>query len=189
MAPLRRPSRFRGGSGAFFCGRGGRQRRWPAGSGHREWRCRHRVDPAGPGRWHLPGRPRRGGGSGSCLSHGGRLQWRWPAGSGHGECRCRHRVDPAGPGRWHLRRPPQTLGWERHPASVTVGDFNGDGRLDLATANADANTVSILINDTSGVVVNDFVTFDPLRLHLHLYVRIPPGVPQALWGSFALRPG
>ena len=34
------------------------------------------------------------------------------------------------------------------PVSITVGDFNGDGRPDLATANFDANTVSILINNT-----------------------------------------
>ena len=32
------------------------------------------------------------------------------------------------------------------PSSITVGDFNGDGRLDLATANERANSVSILIN-------------------------------------------
>jgi hypothetical protein len=34
------------------------------------------------------------------------------------------------------------------PSSVTVGDFNGDGRPDLATANASANTVSVLLNQT-----------------------------------------
>jgi hypothetical protein len=32
--------------------------------------------------------------------------------------------------------------------SVTVGDFNHDGRPDLATANYESGTVSILINDT-----------------------------------------
>jgi hypothetical protein len=34
------------------------------------------------------------------------------------------------------------------PRSVAVGDFNGDGKLDLAVANNDADTVSILLNNT-----------------------------------------
>ena len=173
-----------GGRGSLSSHRGRLQWRWPPGSGHGESRCQHRVDPAGPGRWHLPGRARRGGGRGSSVRHRGRLQWRWPPGSGHGECRCQHRVDPAGPGRWHLpgrarrgggrgssvqsrwatsmamaariwprpmsvpipcrscwagamapSRPPQRWGWERVLCPSPVGDFNGDGRLDLATAN------------------------------------------------------
>jgi hypothetical protein len=32
------------------------------------------------------------------------------------------------------------------PASVAVGDFNGDGRADLATANLGSNTVTVLLN-------------------------------------------
>jgi len=36
------------------------------------------------------------------------------------------------------------------PASVAVGDFNGDGKLDLAVADADGNTVSILLGDGAG---------------------------------------
>jgi hypothetical protein len=39
------------------------------------------------------------------------------------------------------------------PYSVAVGDFNGDGRLDLAVANADSangNTVSILLGRSDG---------------------------------------
>ena len=74
------------------------------------------------------------------------------------------------------------------PRSVAVGDFNGDGRPDLATANPDASTVSILLNNTPGVVVNDFVTFEPIRPPSPLR-PIPPGVPQALWASFASRRG
>jgi hypothetical protein len=34
------------------------------------------------------------------------------------------------------------------PASVAVGDFNGDGKLDLAVANTGSNNVSILLNTT-----------------------------------------
>ena len=33
------------------------------------------------------------------------------------------------------------------PVAVVTGDFNGDGRLDVATANANANSVSVLFND------------------------------------------
>jgi hypothetical protein len=33
------------------------------------------------------------------------------------------------------------------PAAIAVGDFNGDGRPDVATANAGSNTVSVLLND------------------------------------------
>jgi hypothetical protein len=35
-----------------------------------------------------------------------------------------------------------------NPFSVAVGDFTGDGRLDLAVANASSNTVSLLLNRT-----------------------------------------
>jgi hypothetical protein len=34
------------------------------------------------------------------------------------------------------------------PYSVAVGDFNGDGKPDLAVANSDSNNVSVLINNT-----------------------------------------
>src|SRR5881296_3123582 len=36
------------------------------------------------------------------------------------------------------------------PASVAVGDFNGDGRLDLAVANFNSNSVSILLGLGAG---------------------------------------
>lgn len=36
------------------------------------------------------------------------------------------------------------------PTYAVVGDFNGDGKLDLATANADDNTVSILLGKGDG---------------------------------------
>ena len=36
------------------------------------------------------------------------------------------------------------------PYSVTVGDFNGDGKMDLAVANRTSNTVSILIGNGNG---------------------------------------
>ena len=48
------------------------------------------------------------------------------------------------------------------PESVTGGDFNGDGRLDLATANFGADTVSILINTTVSEVA-EVITFEGLE--------------------------
>ncbi len=36
------------------------------------------------------------------------------------------------------------------PVSIVVADFNGDGKPDIATANRDASTVSILINNGDG---------------------------------------
>jgi hypothetical protein len=35
------------------------------------------------------------------------------------------------------------------PRSITVGDLNGDGKLDLAVANVNSNTVSVLLNTTA----------------------------------------
>jgi hypothetical protein len=43
------------------------------------------------------------------------------------------------------------------PESVAVGDLNGDGKLDLATANFNANTVSVLLNTTAtGATIPSF---------------------------------
>ncbi|MBM4283471.1 MAG: VCBS repeat-containing protein, partial [Deltaproteobacteria bacterium] len=36
------------------------------------------------------------------------------------------------------------------PRSVTTGDFNGDGKVDLAVANINADTVSVLLGNGNG---------------------------------------
>jgi len=48
----------------------------------------------------------------------------------------------------------------RTPQSVAIGDLNGDHRLDLAIANRDAGTVSVLLNkgDGSFRVKRDYAT-------------------------------
>ena len=38
----------------------------------------------------------------------------------------------------------------RRPESVEIGDFNGDGKLDVATADGGSNTVSILLGNGDG---------------------------------------
>ncbi len=44
--------------------------------------------------------------------------------------------------------PQQAFATGSSPRSVAVGDFNGDGRLDLAVANQGSNSVSVLLNTT-----------------------------------------
>jgi hypothetical protein len=74
----------------------------------------------------------------------------------------------------------QEFGVGSVPVFITVGDFNADGRLDLATANGAANSVSIL---TSGGVVNDLVTFDPLPSSF-TFTADPTGCPESFVGTF-----
>jgi hypothetical protein len=53
------------------------------------------------------------------------------------------------------------------PTSVAVGDFNGDGKLDLAVANADDGTISILLGNgdgTFGGVTNFGVGIRPISI-------------------------
>jgi hypothetical protein len=45
------------------------------------------------------------------------------------------------------------------PISVSIGDINGDGKPDLATANVYSNNVSILLNTTAtGATTPTFAT-------------------------------
>jgi FG-GAP-like repeat/FG-GAP repeat len=52
-----------------------------------------------------------------------------------------------GTGKFTLASSPTTGNW---PQSIVVGDFNGDGKLDLVVANRDSDTLSILLGDGTG---------------------------------------
>ncbi|MCE9524936.1 MAG: FG-GAP-like repeat-containing protein, partial [Planctomycetales bacterium] len=47
-----------------------------------------------------------------------------------------------------------------NPQALATGDFNGDGHVDLVTANSDSNTVSVLVGNANGtfVAARDFAT-------------------------------
>ena len=44
----------------------------------------------------------------------------------------------------------QNFGAGSFPQSVAVGDFNGDGKFDLAVANSGSNNVSVLLGNGDG---------------------------------------
>ena len=58
----------------------------------------------------------------------------------------------------------QTFATGRYPSSVAVGDFNGDGKPDLAIVNSGSDSVSVLLNTTpTGATIPNFApqqTFD-----------------------------
>jgi trimeric autotransporter adhesin len=56
--------------------------------------------------------------------------------------------------------PQQAFGTEQNPWDVAVGDFNNDGRPDLASANYSSNTISVLLNTTApGETMPSFAAF------------------------------
>ena len=47
-------------------------------------------------------------------------------------------------------QPPKDYAVGEDPTALVAGDFNGDGRLDLAVADTESNTVSILLGNGDG---------------------------------------
>ncbi|MEI6333308.1 MAG: FG-GAP-like repeat-containing protein [Methylococcaceae bacterium] len=64
------------------------------------------------------------------------------------------------------------------PTSVSVGDFNGDGKTDLAVANYYSNTVSVLLNNTTpnaSVIITD--------THINTPPKLPAVTPSLINGT------
>ncbi|MCL1470136.1 Calx-beta domain-containing protein [Argonema antarcticum] len=51
-----------------------------------------------------------------------------------------------------------------YPASVTVGDFNGDGKTDIAAANRSSNNVSVLLNNNQPTATLTIIDNDPVSV-------------------------
>ena len=75
------------------------------------------------------------GGIGPSRHRGGRLQRRRPARPGRRQRRRRRRVGAPGQRRRHVPARRSRTRWDRSQTAIVAGDFNGDGRLDLAVAN------------------------------------------------------
>jgi FG-GAP-like repeat len=81
----------------------------------------------------------------------GGLQWRRPCRSGGGKFQLQYCEHISWDVHWCLHAgygSPHTVG--QNPFAVAVGDFNSDGHVDLAVANSDDGTVSILLGNGSG---------------------------------------
>ena len=116
-----------------------------------DWQ-QQRERAAGQRRRHLPGRQRTFavGGSPDSVAVGdfngdGKPRPRRRQRSG-----TQHRERAAGQRRRHLPGRRQTFAVGYRPYSVAVGDFNGDGKPDLAIANGGDSTVSVLLGNGDG---------------------------------------
>ena len=118
---------------------------------------RRRVGVAGQRRRHLPGPGAIRGGDHANRPCGGGLQRRRPHRPGRRQRRLRRRlrrrVGVAGQRRRHLPGPGAVRGGD-YPSALVAGDFNGDGRTDLAVASVGSDggsdDVSVLLGNGDG---------------------------------------
>ena len=91
------------------------------------------------------------GGDGPRRDRGGRLQRRRPHRPGRRQRVGQHRVGAAGQRRRHVPAPGHLRGGISSPTAIVAGDFNGDGRIDLAVAELrSSDTVSVLLGNGDG---------------------------------------
>ena len=100
-------------------------------------------------------RAKRDYATGSGLGRDRRPERRRQAGPGDRERRRQYRLRAPEQGRRQLPGQVRLREPERDPRSVAIGDLNGDGKPDLATANCLADTVSVLINRPGLCTVQD----------------------------------
>ena len=113
-------------------------------------RIQRRLGAAGQRRRHVPAPGHLRGGVGPRRHRGGRLHRRrpdstWPSPTTTAtRCRCCWATATA---RSSPRSPTRS---GSDPDAIVAGDFTGDGRLDLAVANTDGDTVSVLLGNGDG---------------------------------------
>jgi autotransporter-associated beta strand protein len=56
-----------------------------------------------------------------------------------------------------------TVTLDRRAYGIAVGDFNGDGKLDLVTANSDDSSVSVLLGNGDGTFIQSSIDVSPSR--------------------------
>ena len=56
--------------------------------------------------------------------------------------------------RWHVSKPTRSYNVGSYPIGIVTGDFNGDGKIDIAVANVYDSTVSILFGNGDGIFQN-----------------------------------
>ena len=160
------PGRLPGGDGPVL-GRGGRpERRRQARPRRRELRQRHRERAAQQRQRHL----RRRGSTTATGATPRRSRRRTSTATASptspSRTRRQHRERAARQRRRHLRRRRSTYAAGDGPDSVAAADLNGDGKPDLAVANCDSDTVSVLLNNGNGTFAAtvDYPTGDEPRL-------------------------
>ena len=77
--------------------------------------------------------------------------------------------------------PQTTYAVGSYPSSVYSADFNGDNKMDLVTANASNNTVSVLLN--TAIPTNTIGTASALNFWGNNYVNLGTSIPTTLSAS------